>query len=326
MTHPEATQMPYNAGSIEDIPVENFLKLYATEAARTPYLSAQEEIDLAKRIENGRKARVRLAKRKQVPPEELLLFKQTITDGMDAMDHLIEANTRLVMDIAQHYAGKKPMLDLIQDGNVGLIRAAKKFDHRRGNRFSTHATWWITQAITRGIADDGKTIRVPEGVLVLIDTILKKKDLLTQKLLKDPSNKELADELNMKPAKLEELLEVAYRRQLSFDSTRDILEHTSIEKTMVTLEKTKPDIIEKRALGDKLFQLMLLLPKKERTILYMRTIEERTQEEVAALFGVSRVRISQLEHRALNTLRNEYYAKLLLADFADMQLPFSAYK
>jgi RNA polymerase primary sigma factor len=146
---------------LANIDTDDTIGLYLKEVGRVPLLTAQEEVDLAQRIEAGRLAREELA-RGNVSPRRRMDLQRLIEDGWAAREHLITANSRLVISVAKKYMGRGvPFLDLIQEGNIGLIRAAKKFDYRRGHKFSTYATWWIRQAVTRAIADQGRTIRVP---------------------------------------------------------------------------------------------------------------------------------------------------------------------
>jgi len=174
------------------------------EVSRVPLLSdIEEEKQLAIRMERGRQAREELAKG-NVSPKHRLELRKLIEDGSEAREHLITANSRLVISVAKKYMGRGvPFLDLIQEGNIGLIRATKKFEYQRGHKFSTYATWWIRQAVTRAIADQGRTIRVPVHMGDQINKLLRVQHQLTQKLGRDPTVEELAEALEVPPKKVE---------------------------------------------------------------------------------------------------------------------------
>jgi len=191
---------------LSDIDADDTVGLYLKEVGRVPLLTAQEEVLLAKRIERGRKAREELAEGIDSDDRRWEL-RSLIEDGWAAREHLITANSRLVISVAKKYMGRGvPFLDLIQEGNIGLIRAAKKFDYRRGHKFSTYATWWIRQAVTRAIADQGRTIRVPVHMGDQINKLLRISHHLTQRLGRVPTTEELAEELNVTPKKVENMI------------------------------------------------------------------------------------------------------------------------
>ncbi len=175
----------------QTIDTNDTISLYLKEVSRIPLLTAREEISLAQRIETGRLSREELASG-QVDKDRRELLVHAIRDGMEAREHLITANSRLVISVAKKYNNRGvPFLDLIQEGNIGLIRATKKFDYRRGHKFSTYATWWIRQAITRAIADQGRTIRIPVHMGDQINKLLRKQHKLTQTLGRDPTSEEI---------------------------------------------------------------------------------------------------------------------------------------
>ncbi|HEB64704.1 MAG TPA: sigma-70 family RNA polymerase sigma factor, partial [Chloroflexi bacterium] len=191
----DATLLEQEKNYLANIDTDDTIGLYLKEVGRVPLLTAEEEVQLAKRIEAGREAREEMA-RGNVTPERRLELRALIEDGWAAREHLITANSRLVISVAKKYMGRGvPFLDLIQEGNIGLIRAAKKFDYRRGHKFSTYATWWIRQAVTRAIADQGRTIRVPVHMGDQINKLLRVQHQLTQKLGRDPTVEELAEAL-----------------------------------------------------------------------------------------------------------------------------------
>ena len=205
---------------LASIDTDDTIGLYLKEVGRVPLLTAEEEVELAQRIERGRLAREELARgnASQHRRGELQLM---IEDGWAAREHLITANSRLVISVAKKYMGRGvPFLDLIQEGNIGLIRSAKKFDYRRGHKFSTYATWWIRQAVTRAIADQGRTIRVPVHMGDQINKLLRIQHQLTQRLGRDPSVEELAVALDVPPHKVENMIQVS-RRPLSLETPTD---------------------------------------------------------------------------------------------------------
>jgi RNA polymerase primary sigma factor len=205
---------------LANIDTDDTIGLYLKEVGRVPLLTAEEEVDLAKRIERGRMARQELAMGK-ASPERQAELRRLIEDGWAARQHLITANSRLVISVAKKYMGRGvPFLDLIQEGNIGLIRASKKFDYRRGHKFSTYATWWIRQAVTRAIADQGRTIRVPVHMGDQINKLLRVQHQLTQRLGRDPTVEELAEALDVPPKKVENMIQVA-RRPLSLETPTD---------------------------------------------------------------------------------------------------------
>src|ERR1043166_4606485 len=202
---------------LANIDTDDTIGLYLKEVSRVPLLTAEEEVKLAQRIERGRMAREELAKGNASPRRRSELRK-LIEDGWAAREHLITANSRLVISVAKKYMGRGvPFLDLIQEGNIGLIRATKKFDYRRGHKFSTYATWWIRQAVTRAIADQGRTIRVPVHMGDQINRMRRVQLNLIQELGREPSIDELALGMETTPDKIETLLEIA-RHPVRFQS------------------------------------------------------------------------------------------------------------
>ncbi|MEN8173477.1 MAG: sigma-70 family RNA polymerase sigma factor, partial [Chloroflexota bacterium] len=205
---------------LANIDTGDTIGLYIKEVGRVPLLCADEEVSLAKRIELGRMARQELAGEK-VNVKQRYALQQHIRDGWEAREHLITANSRLVISVAKKYMGRGvPFLDLIQEGNIGLIRAAKKFDYHRGYKFSTYATWWIRQAVTRAIADQGRTIRLPVHMGDQINKLLRLRHQLTQDLGREPNAEEIALMLDVSPDKVEYMIRVA-RRPLSLEMPTD---------------------------------------------------------------------------------------------------------
>ena len=206
-----ATDMDY-APSLDSISSDDTIGLYLKEMSRVPLLKVEEELDIARRIENGRACKQEIDRSNGgCPPQQKIVLQQQVEDGLLAREHLIKANTRLVVSVAKKYIGRGvPFLDLIQEGNLGLMKAVEKFDYHRGFRFSTYATWWIRQTITRSIADQGRTIRVPVHMVDRIHQLYKITHEMEQQLSRQPTNEELAEKLDTTPSKVEWMLRVSW--------------------------------------------------------------------------------------------------------------------
>jgi RNA polymerase primary sigma factor len=293
---------------LANIDTDDTIGLYLKEVGRVPLLTAQEEVDLAQRIEAGRLAREELA-RGNVGPRRRMELQRLIEDGWAAREHLITANSRLVISVAKKYMGRGvPFLDLIQEGNIGLIRAAKKFDYRRGHKFSTYATWWIRQAVTRAIADQGRTIRVPVHMGDQINKLLRVQHQLTQRLGRDPSVEELAGALDVTPQKVENMIQVA-RRPLSLETPTDDEEDSVLGDFIQDEEVAAPDeTATYNLLREHLDNVLNGLPPREVRILQLRygllDGQAYTLEEVGRKMGVTRERVRQIEAQALSRLRH----------------------
>jgi len=293
---------------LANIDTDDSIGLYLKEVGRVPLLTAEQEVELAQRIEHGRLGREELAKGNLRPGrrQELQLL---IEDGWAAREHLITANSRLVISVAKKYMGRGvPFLDLIQEGNIGLIRAAKKFDYRRGHKFSTYATWWIRQAVTRAIADQGRTIRVPVHMGDQINKLLRIQHQLTQRLGRDPTVEELADALEIHPQKIENMIQVA-RRPLSLELPTDDEEDSVLGDFIKDEEVSAPDDSATYNLLREHLDLVLEgLPPREVRILQLRygltDGQAYTLEEVGRKMGVTRERVRQIEAQALSRLRH----------------------
>ncbi len=300
---------------LSNIDTDDTIGLYLKEVSRVPLLSADEEVELAQRIERGRLAREELAT-VNVTPERRQELRQNIEDSWAARDHLITANSRLVISVAKKYMGRGvPFLDLIQEGNIGLIRATKKFDYRRGHKFSTYATWWIRQAVTRAIADQGRTIRVPVHMGDQINKLLRYQHQLTQKLGRDPSVEELAQELNIPVKKVENMIQVA-RRPLSLETPTDDEEDSTLGDFIEDDDVPAPDdSATYNLLKEHLQEILNDLPPREVRILQLRygLLEGQayTLEEVGNKMGVTRERVRQIEAQALSRLRHPSIQKIL---------------
>ena len=290
--------------------VDDTIGLYLKEVGRVPLLTKDEEVWLAKRMEKAVKAEEQLNNpRKRLMLKRKEKLKLLIDDGMAAREHLVTANSRLVISVAKKYIGRGvPFLDLIQEGNIGLLRAAKKFDYHRGHKFSTYATWWIRQAVTRAIADQGRTIRVPVHMGDQINKLLRVSHSLTQKLGRDPTIEELAELLEVAPKKVEDMVQIA-RRPLSLEAPTDDLEDSSIGDFIEDEDSPAPvDATTQNMLRLQIREALTGLPPREVRILQLRygllDGESYTLEEVGRKMGVTRERVRQIEAQALGRLRN----------------------
>ena len=288
--------------------IEDNVDLYFNSVGDVPLLTAEEEVELSKRIERGRDARADLAQGVD-SPEERRELQRIIEDGWAAREHLVLANSRLVISVAKKYIGRGvPFLDLIQEGNIGLIRATKKFDYKRGHKFSTYATWWIRQAVTRAIADQGRTIRLPVHMGDQINKMLRVSHRLTQELGRSPSVDELAETLNVSPEKVEQMMDVS-RRPLSLERPIDDEEDSFLGDFVEDEESpAPPEVATEHLLKQHMTEILDKLPPREARILQLRyglgDGESYTLEEVGKKMGVTRERVRQIEAQALRRLRH----------------------
>jgi RNA polymerase primary sigma factor len=291
--------------------------LYLKEMSTVPLLNMAQEVDLAKRIEAGKKARRQLNKTNgQTPPAKYAELQEVIEDGRLAREHLIKANTRLVVSIAKKYMGRGvPFLDLIQEGNLGLMKGVSKFDYRRGFRFSTYATWWIRQTITRSIADQGRTIRVPVHMIDRIRLLYKTAHVLEQRLGQPPTVEDLAAELKEEVSKVDWMLRVSWL-PLSLESP--VGDEEDSELGMFVEDETIPSpsaSAYKNMMEQKIHEVLATLSPREARILRLRFGLENgrayTLEEVGEKFGLTRERIRQIEGKALRRLRHPMRARQL---------------
>jgi RNA polymerase primary sigma factor len=287
---------------------DNLVGLYFCEAARGPLLTLEEEVDLAKRIERGLLAREEISDNKFKSShrhEELLLL---IEDSWTAVDHLITANSRLVISIAKKYAHRGvPFLDLIQEGNIGLMRAAKRFDYKRGYKFSTYATWWIRQAVARALADQSRTIRLPVHRSDQLSRIFRVQHQLRQQLGRDPRVAEIAEAMDVTSEKIQQIFKFA-QNPLSLDMPISVESEAVLGDYIEDLESPDPDEVASTSLlRQHLDQILEMLPPREVQILKLRfglsTGEMHTLQEVGLKIGVSRERIRQIEAQAFRRLR-----------------------
>jgi RNA polymerase primary sigma factor len=304
----EENEGPKPSDDLANIDTDDTIGLYLKEVSRVPLLTAIEEVELAQRIESGRMAREELA-RGNVSSRRRIELRRLIEDGWSAREHLITANSRLVISVAKKYMGRGvPFLDLIQEGNIGLIRATKKFEYRRGHKFSTYATWWIRQAVTRAIADQGRTIRVPVHMGDQINKLLRIQHQLTQQLGREPTVEELAETLEVPPKKVENMIQVA-RRPLSLETPTDDEEDSMLGDFIEDDEAPPPDdTATYNLLKEHLGSVLDSLPPREVRILQLRygllDGQAYTLEEVGRKMGVTRERVRQIEAQALSRLRH----------------------
>jgi RNA polymerase primary sigma factor len=297
------------------VAADDTIGLYLKEIGRVDLLTAEEEVSLAKRMETGLNAAQELAQN-GMDSQRRRELERLIEDGLAAREHLISANSRLVISVAKKYIGRGvPFLDLIQEGNIGLIRAAKKFDYHRGHKFSTYATWWIRQAVTRAIADQGRTIRVPVHMGDQINKLIRTSHKLTQALGREPTTQELADALEVPLQKAEQMIQVA-RRPLSLEMPTDDEADSVLGDFIKDVESPEPvELVTYRMLRDQINEILDVLPPREVRILQMRyglvDGETYTLEEVGKKMGVTRERVRQIEAQALSRLRHPTHSRKL---------------
>ncbi|MEO0249863.1 MAG: sigma-70 family RNA polymerase sigma factor [candidate division WOR-3 bacterium] len=293
------------------------LGLYLKEMSSIPLLTVEEEYDLAIRIEEGRKAQAELSNgRSRRRTLERQRLEALALAGLAAREHLIKANTRLVISIAKRYIGHGvPFLDLIQEGNLGLMKAVEKFDIHKGFRFSTYATWWIRQAITRAIAEQARTIRIPVHMTDCIRQLYKAVHRLEQRLGRDPTLEEVADELHMDAQRVQWIIKVSWL-PLSLESP--VNEDDESELGMFVEDEFSPtplQMVYETMLKEKIDEVLGTLTPREARVLRLRfgldTGVPFTLEEVGEKFGLTRERIRQIEGKALRRLRHPRRARQL---------------
>jgi len=303
------------ANPIESVITEDTVGLYLKDMARVPLLNQTEELDIAKRIEAGVEASKEL-QQTRLSMEKRSELESIISAGQAARDHLIKANTRLVVSIAKRYTGHGiALLDLIQEGNLGLMKAVGKFDYKRGFRFSTYATWWIRQTISRSIADQSRTIRLPVHMADRIRHIYKSNHELEQKLGRVPTIDELACELNLSVKKVQWIMKVSWL-PLSLESP--VGDDEESELGMFIEDEFSPTPLQnayQSMLKEKLGEVLSTLSPREARIIQMRfglgDGNSYTLEEVGQKFGLTRERIRQIEGKALRRLRHPRRARQL---------------
>jgi RNA polymerase primary sigma factor len=303
--------------SLENISADDSVGLYLKEMSRVPLLTLEEEVNLAQRIEIAKEAKAKLARLKgKGSARYRAVLESTIEDGILAREHLIKANTRLVVSVAKKYIGRGvAFLDLIQEGNLGLMKAVSKFEYQRGFRFSTYATWWIRQTITRSIADQSRTIRIPVHMTDRLRMMYKAAHKLEQSYGRPPTQEELCLEMGVGHDKLRWMLEVA-RIPVSLESP--VGDEDDSELGMFVEDTITPSPAQttyENMLRERVDKVLATLSPREARILRLRFGLENghtyTLEEVGHKFGLTRERIRQIEGKALRRLRHPYRARLL---------------
>jgi len=302
-----ALQAEQEEHGLSEIASSDTIGLYFKEMARTPLLSAEEEVQLAMRMEAGLIAEQQLA---EFPEHERRAEWQfLVQDGINAKDHLTRANTRLVVSVAKRFMSRGvPLLDLIQEGNLGLMKAVEKFDYHRGLRFSTYATWWIRQSISRSIADHGRIIRVPVHMSDSIRHLYHVKQELEQETGRKPSIEEIAEAMKCEPKKVQLMLRVSWR-PLSLEQPAGNDDDAELGSFIANDREPNPsDSTDNKNLKERLERLLETLTPREALILCLRFGlkggRPHTLEEVGEKFGLTRERIRQIQGRALRRLRH----------------------
>ena len=305
---------------VDSFSIDDPVRMYLKEIGKVPLLSADEEIALATRMnaKNDAEARIKAAEEsgETLPEEEMAALKKTIKDGEKAKQKLAEANLRLVVSIAKRYVGRGMLfLDLIQEGNLGLIKAVEKFDYTKGYKFSTYATWWIRQAITRAIADQARTIRIPVHMVETINKVIRVSRQLLQSLGHDPSPEEISAEMGMPVDKVREILKIA-QEPVSLETPIGEEEDSHLGDFIPDEGASEPsEAASFTLLQEQLVDVLSTLTPREEKVLKLRFgIEDgrpRTLEEVGKEFNVTRERIRQIEAKALRKLRHPSRSKKL---------------
>jgi RNA polymerase primary sigma factor len=296
-------------------PTSDLVRIYLREIGRVPLLTAEEEVELAKSIEAGLFAEEKVARAAIITPGERTDLELLARDGVRAKQRLIEANLRLVVSIAKRYVGRGMLfLDLIQEGNLGLIRAVEKFDYTKGYKFSTYATWWIRQAITRAIADQARTIRIPVHMVETINKLVRVQRQLHQDLGREPSPEEIGTEMGLSAERVVEIQRVA-QEPVSLQSPigeedSDLGDFIEDADAVVPIEAAAFILLQ-----DQLDGILGSLSDREQRIIQLRfgltDGHPRTLEEVGREFGVTRERIRQIESKTLAKLRHPTRAQML---------------
>jgi RNA polymerase primary sigma factor len=298
----------------------DLVRVYLNEIGKVSLLNAAQEVELAKRIEAGLYAEQLLADEKGLTAARRRDLRALVADGQRAKEHLLQANLRLVVSLAKRYTGHGlPFLDLIQEGNLGLIRAVEKFDYTKGFKFSTYAMWWIRQAIQRGFADSARTIRLPVHVLEMLSKLSRVERDMHQRLGREPTPEELAVELDRTPDQIEELLRTS-RQPISLDSTIGEDGETSIGDLIEDVDAPEAsELVDRQLMAEQLRSALDALTPREATIMAMRfglyDGNPHTLDEIGRALGLTRERIRQLEKQSLSKLRHPSRAQPLL-DFA----------
>ncbi len=306
----EPAQQVVTAGATAD-PVKDYLK----QIGKVALLNAAEEVDLAKRIEAGLFAEESITKG-DVTPDDIDDYMWIVEDGHDAKNHLLEANLRLVVSLAKRYTGRGMLfLDLIQEGNLGLIRAVEKFDYAKGYKFSTYATWWIKQAITRAMADQARTIRIPVHMVEVINKLARVQRQMLQDLGREPNPEELAEELDMTPEKVIEVQKYG-REPISLHTPLGEDGDSEFGDLIEDSEAIVPaDAVNFTLLQEQLHDVLDTLSEREAGVVSMRfgltDGQPKTLDEIGKVYGVTRERIRQIESKTMSKLRHPSRSQIL---------------
>ncbi len=312
----EPVQTVTVAGATAD-PVKDYLK----QIGKVALLNAEQEVELAKRIEAGLFAEEMLAETKKIDKKTRLDLEWIATDGRRAKNHLLEANLRLVVSLAKRYTGRGMLfLDLIQEGNLGLIRAVEKFDYTKGYKFSTYATWWIRQAITRAMADQARTIRIPVHMVEVINKLARVQRQMLQDLGREPTPEELARELDMTPEKVVEVQKYG-REPISLHTPLGEEGDSEFGDLIEDSEAIVPsDAVSFTLLQEQLESVLETLSDREAGVVRMRfgltDGQPKTLDEIGKVYGVTRERIRQIESKTMSKLRHPSRSQVL-RDYLD---------
>ncbi|MER7803893.1 RNA polymerase sigma factor [Streptomyces parvulus] len=304
------------AGATAD-PVKDYLK----QIGKVPLLNAEQEVELAKRIEAGLFAEDKLANSDKLAPKLKRELEIIAEDGRRAKNHLLEANLRLVVSLAKRYTGRGMLfLDLIQEGNLGLIRAVEKFDYTKGYKFSTYATWWIRQAITRAMADQARTIRIPVHMVEVINKLARVQRQMLQDLGREPTPEELAKELDMTPEKVIEVQKYG-REPISLHTPLGEDGDSEFGDLIEDSEAVVPaDAVSFTLLQEQLHSVLDTLSEREAGVVSMRfgltDGQPKTLDEIGKVYGVTRERIRQIESKTMSKLRHPSRSQVL-RDYLD---------
>ncbi|MEH0443860.1 MULTISPECIES: RNA polymerase sigma factor [unclassified Streptomyces] len=314
---PEPVEAPRRARVTESAgPSSDLFRQYLREIGRIPLLTAAEEVELARRVEAGLFAEEKLACSADLAGELALDLDRLVVMGRMAKRRLIESNLRLVVSVAKRYVGRGlTMLDLVQEGNLGLIRAVEKFDYARGYKFSTYATWWIRQAMSRALADQARTIRVPVHVVELINRVVRVQRRMLQERGYEPTAEEVAAQLDLLPERVGEVLRLA-QEPVSLHAPVGEEDDVALGDLIEDGDAASP--VESAAfllLREHLEAVLSTLGERERKVVQLRyglaDGRPRTLEEIGRIFGVTRERIRQIESKTLNKLRDHAFADQL---------------
>ncbi|MSP14072.1 MAG: sigma-70 family RNA polymerase sigma factor [Chloroflexi bacterium] len=313
----ESPESPVINRDLSEAELDDTLPFYMLEVGRTPLLTADDEVRLARKIEAGNLAKRRLSRVADLAPENISKLRGQIAEGEAAKAELVRANLRLVMHIAKRYRGQGLSYgDLIQEGNLGLIRAAEKFDYRKGNRFSTYATWWIRQAIARGVASQGQTIRLPLHLGERVRRVQQVADRLRKETGQEPEAGEIAQQMDLSLQQVQRAITapkptISLERPVGAEGEGNLGEFVSDETA------SPVEMVEQRQLAGEIRDMLEQLPDRERRIIVLRyglvDGEPRSLKDIAKEFNLSRERVRQIEREALMHLRQSQHRSQLQA-------------